>query len=415
MILSFTDTKTQHRFLLNVKPNAVCLTVEESTVYTFDRAGRLVTAVIQDRTYRRGLDNRVLCKWREAETGPLKARRRWLSEPEVEAIISQVDSDARKAAATLEQRLLAETGTQAPVRESLAWLRKIVAYDYPALCLDAERASRIYRPISILPPDQYLALVLQATEGCHYNRCSFCSFYRDRPFHIKSAAEFEKHIADVLEFLGEGRSLRKSVFLADANALCIPRDDLLPMLDLVHALIPADTSRSLRGRSPLGIYSFMDIFSERTRTSRHYAELRDRNLKRVYLGVETGCKDLLRFLHKPQTPMDIRKTVSEIKAGGLNIGVILMLGIGGDKFAQAHVQESAALLNSFPWSEGDLVFLSEFVEFPNLEYTSLARNAGIRPLTPVEVEDQYRVLRSSIRRVYSVPRIAPYNAEEFVY
>jgi radical SAM family protein len=410
MNLCFADTRTQQTFLLNVKPNAVCLTLEQSTVYTFDRAGRLVTAVIQDRTYRRGLDNRVLCKWREPG-----ARRRWLSEPEIRTFISQIGSDTGNAAAALDQCLRSGTGTKAHERdicESISWLKRIIAFDYPALCLDADRASQIYRPIGILPPDQYLAMVLQATEGCHYNRCSFCSFYHDRPFHIKSAGEFENHVAAVLGFLGEGVTLRKSVFLADANALCIPRDDLLPMLDLVNTMIPARVG--LQGGG-LHICSFMDLFSERYKTSGDYAELRAKNLKRVYLGVETGCKDLLRFLRKPQTPGDIRETVSAIKAGGLNIGVILMLGIGGDKFAQAHVRESAALLNSLPWSDGDLVFLSEFVEFPNLEYTSLARDAGIHPLTPVEAAQQYSALRNAIRRVQSVPRVSPYNTEAFIY
>ena len=45
------------------------------------------------------------------------------------------------------------------------------------------------RTIPILPPDQYLALVVQATEGCSWNKCTFCAFYKDRPFHIKHEAE----------------------------------------------------------------------------------------------------------------------------------------------------------------------------------------------------------------------------------
>jgi len=38
------------------------------------------------------------------------------------------------------------------------------------------------KPVGILPPDQYMAVVLQAAEGCAFNTCTFCDFYRDRSF-----------------------------------------------------------------------------------------------------------------------------------------------------------------------------------------------------------------------------------------
>jgi hypothetical protein len=85
-----------------------------------------------------------------------------------------------------------------------------------------------------------------------------------------------------------------------------------------------------------------------------------------------------------------------------------MLGIGRDKFAKRHVEESLALLNSLTWSTGDMVFLSEFVEFPNLEYPEMAEKAGIRALSPGEMNEQYRTIHKGIRRSDSVPKIAPY-------
>jgi hypothetical protein len=77
---------------------------------------------------------------------------------------------------------------------------------------DAARFARIYRPVSILPPDQYLALVIQATEGCSYNRCTFCDFYRDRPFRIKSAVELRHTLREVVDFFGEAMGLRGRCF-----------------------------------------------------------------------------------------------------------------------------------------------------------------------------------------------------------
>jgi radical SAM superfamily enzyme YgiQ (UPF0313 family) len=67
-----------------------------------------------------------------------------------------------------------------------AWLSHIAGWNWDRLEGEAGPfRNSIYKPVSILPPDQYLALVVQATEGCSYNECSFCTFYRDRPFRIK--------------------------------------------------------------------------------------------------------------------------------------------------------------------------------------------------------------------------------------
>ena len=77
---------------------------------------------------------------------------------------------------------------------AMQWLDAVVQWDFASLEQDARRYHRIYKPVSILPPDQYLSVVLQATEGCSYNECSFCTFYRDRKFRIKEVAEFSTHI-----------------------------------------------------------------------------------------------------------------------------------------------------------------------------------------------------------------------------
>jgi len=191
MNVSFTSTNTAQSFFLNVKNNAVSLTLNEITVYTFDRAGRLVTAVIDGRTYRRGLDNRLLCKWRERRGASWIGRRLWLSDTDARQLLEGVHDNVRSALSALERGAFeqnADLQSKSGIDEAIDWLRRVAAFDVESLARDAERMSSVYRPVTILPPDQYLSLVLQATEGCSYNRCSFCSFYRDRPFRRKQPA-----------------------------------------------------------------------------------------------------------------------------------------------------------------------------------------------------------------------------------
>jgi len=44
------------------------------------------------------------------------------------------------------------------------------------------------------PPSEADSLILQATIGCSYNRCTFCTLYRDVPFQAKDAVELERHL-----------------------------------------------------------------------------------------------------------------------------------------------------------------------------------------------------------------------------
>src|SRR5690606_30427165 len=86
---------------------------------------------------------------------------------------------------------------------------EILRWTPERLLAEKERFDQVYRPISILPPDQYLSIVLQATEGCTWNRCTFCTFYQDRPFRAKTEDEFARHVEGVRALLGKGVLMRK--------------------------------------------------------------------------------------------------------------------------------------------------------------------------------------------------------------
>jgi hypothetical protein len=194
----------------------------ESLVVAWDRGGRLYSAVDDRRTCRRGLNGRVLIKWRSA----VRRERAWATSAEADAVVDH--------AAGLAAALLAVIGKgnvlPADVRVGL---QRAARFGSAAARADAGRFGRVYRPIGILPPDQYLSLVLQATEGCSFRSCTFCEFYRDG-YRVRSASEFREHVPGVLDYLGDSLSLRsRAVFLGSANALAVPMTSLLPLFDIV--------------------------------------------------------------------------------------------------------------------------------------------------------------------------------------
>ena len=263
-----------------------------------------MTAWQNSQTCVRTLDNRIVKKWTERSSPDSWKFIRELEETERRSLLEVISRLVDELTSQLERGDLVPTvdsASEGQVRQAaLDCLRQISAWT-PALYEEQKaRFDAIYSPVSILPPDQYYSLVLQATVGCHWNRCTFCDFYRQVKFHIKTPEEFRTHMRSVKAFLGKGIRLRKSIFLGDANALVTPQEKLLEIFDLIHQEFPvvgSTLSREHPGCGPIkGIYSFLDVFTGEKKSLSDFRDLKARGLKRVYVGIETGCDELLHFL-----------------------------------------------------------------------------------------------------------------------
>jgi radical SAM superfamily enzyme YgiQ (UPF0313 family) len=290
--------------------------------------------------------------------------------------------------------------------ELLGALDLALRFDSHAAARDAAHFARVYRPIGILPPDQYLSLVLQATEGCSFGSCTFCALY-GRSYRVKDAAEFACHIGEVRDYLGASLKLRgRSIFVGAANALAIP----MPRLVTLFEVMAGELDRPGRG-----VYAFVDAFTGTRKHVDDYQVLARLGLRRVYIGLESGHDPLLEFVRKPGLSADAIETVRAVKGAGINVGVIVMIGLGGDRFEAQHAKDTATVLNEMNLGAGDLVYFSDLVEMPGTEYPVLAANHSIRPLNSAEREAQRQSIRQRLSFSGEPPRIATYDVLEFVY
>lgn len=394
---------------LHISLNAGTLTLsfDGRVNLSFDGEGRLVGAFWDEVTYRRALDNRILAKWIDPRW-PQRRRRRFLNDDERRSLIERVYT----ATVDLSTGLLFGQLTppaDAPLVEIQDWLAAVLRWDWAKLEGERHRFHSVYKPVPILPPDQYLSTVLQVTEGCSYNKCTFCTFYRDRAFRIKTGDVLQDHITAVQTFLGEGQSLRKGVFLADANAVIVAQRTLVPMLDAVNAAMPA--------AQQAGIYAFVSAPDAMHKTSADFAELRARNLRRVYVGVESGHDPLRRFLRKPGNAADVRHAIETIKAGGVAVGLIVMVGVGGERFREVHRRDTLDLLAGVPLGGDDLIYLSPFVAGADAPYVQDAEAANLGRLDENCIEQEMRNFRDRLKpwaQAHEV-RVSTYDIREFVY
>jgi len=415
MLFEFTAPALPGPIRLDLRPESAALALGADQVLSFDGAGRLLTAFRDGRLYKRGRDQRIMEKWRPWTVGRSDHVRRDLAGDEKLRLVAGVRDTIR----TVRAALPADAPPASHVR-----LEQLARWDAAAYAEERRRFQTIYRPVPILPPDQYLAMVLQATEGCHYNQCTFCNFYRGRTFYVKSPAEFHDHIAAVRAFLGAGVRLRRTIFLADANALVIPAPRLVEIFDAINAAFEAAPARlggaalaRWKADHPLGIagvYSFLDAFTGKRKTRDEFEWMAGRGLRRVYIGMESGHVPLLEFLRKPSMPADVRAVVRAAKAGGVHVGLIVMLGIGGDRYAAGHVADTLDVVNSLGLEDGDILYFSEFVDEPGSEYATHAQAAGVRALASPAVRAQARAIRAGLR-FERAPKLATYDIREFIY
>ncbi len=245
-------------------------------------------------------------------------------------------------------------------------------------------------------------MVVQATEGCTWNRCTFCNFYTDRPFRVQLPEAFTGHLNAVQDLLGRGLLLRKNLFIADGNALALSRRRLLPLLALAGKAFP--------GR-PLA--SFLDVYSGEQHDSTDWPELRELGLKRIYLGMETGHDPLLAFVNKPGSSRELASLVGVLKRARFSLGLIVMVGLGGTEYRERHAVDTLRLLATLPLSQGDLVYLSPFVEHQDGRYATARQAAGLTPMREEEVELELSWMALKIRGLGL--RAARYDIREFLY
>lgn len=386
-------TENGETITFTLKENAFNIFEEpQNNLWTYDLEGRLVGMFIDGKNYRRTLNNKYYLKLRSTIGGEHYRDIKQIPINEIKPLIEQ-------------SHILIKNNQDRLPNAFHAPLSKILKMNFTALQNSAKEFENIYLPISILPPDQYMSLVIQMTEGCNYNQCTFCNFYRDRPFKIKSADDLELHLSKVKSFFSDGINLRKSIFLADANALAVPQNRLVKSLESIHNKFPQFND----------YYSFIDVFTGLKKTVDDFKQLKYQGIKRVYLGVESGNKELMLFLNKHQLNKDIIELTHNLKKGNINVGIIFLIGAGGHKYSEKHLSESLKLLEQLPLGKGDIIYLSELYE-TNSNYKKSMAEQNIPLPTRQQIRLWSNEFKSEVKKQYPKDvQVSVYDINQFFY
>jgi radical SAM superfamily enzyme YgiQ (UPF0313 family) len=184
------------------------------------------------------------------------------------------------------------------------------------------------------PPSEGRSLIFQVTNGCSWNRCSYCEMYTDAQKKFRPRAEAEV-LAEIRQCGQQGLEPRR-VFLADGDALVLSMRRLRNILGEIRSSLPS-VSR---------VSSYCLPSNLKNKSDDELAELEALGLKIIYVGAESGDDEVLRRVDKGETHDSTVQALQRAKAAGIRTSVMILNGLGGRALSEQHALASARLANA---------------------------------------------------------------------
>ncbi|MFY0640820.1 MAG: radical SAM protein [Bermanella sp.] len=183
------------------------------------------------------------------------------------------------------------------------------------------------------PPSEARSLILQVTNGCSWNKCTFCDMYtqEQKKFRARKEEEIEQ---DIIKAAASGVPFEK-VFLADGDAMVLPMRKLEVILSLIKQHLPT-VKRVSSYCLPRNLLK---------KSVEDLVLLKNLGLDILYVGCESGDSEVLEFVSKGETYESQRDALIKIKQAGLRSSVMILNGLGGPKYSEQHAINSAKLMN----------------------------------------------------------------------
>ena len=236
------------------------------------------------------------------------------------------------------------------------------------------RRRLIYRP-----PFEAETFLLEVTEGCTWNKCTFCSMYKTQSFRVLP----EEDIREQLEVFREQNPAAGRIFLENGDAYALGTDRLLAIADLIREYLP-----------DIGIITgYASIRNIMHKTDRDLRLLREAGFTQPNIGLESGLNEALKILGKGYTAAEAEEQLLRMKAAGMEFSLNVILGSAGAPLRLENARATAELINR----TGPFLV---FKEIPHLEASSelyrMREEGEFTECSPLEYLEEEEALLSDI-------------------
>ena len=231
---------------------------------------------------------------------------------------------------------------------------------------------RTFRIGPIRPPSEAESLLLQVTNGCTWNKCKFCQLYRHTKFKAYSADSIKADIDNMVyqaqrvekyrnangtwDIDGLNRELMngtdderqcmymvanwligggENVFLQDGNTTALSSGRLTDVLIYLKQAFPSIKRITSYGRAE----NLSRVSAE------EFAELKAAGLDRIHSGFESGSDAVLKKINKGVTQQQEITAGKNVKAGGIELSIYFMPGVGGKELSEDNALGTAHVIN----------------------------------------------------------------------
>jgi radical SAM superfamily enzyme YgiQ (UPF0313 family) len=183
------------------------------------------------------------------------------------------------------------------------------------------------------PPSEARSLILQVTNGCSWNNCTFCEMYtqEQKKFRPTSA---DKVLSDI-DIAAKSSVHFEKVFLADGDAMALSMRKLIVILEEIKAKMPWVKRVS----------SYCLPRNLKNKSVEDLKQLKQLGLDILFVGCESGDDVVLNKVNKGETYDTQKDALIKIKQAGLRSSVMILNGLGGTEFTRQHALNSAKLMN----------------------------------------------------------------------
>jgi radical SAM superfamily enzyme YgiQ (UPF0313 family) len=237
-----------------------------------------------------------------------------------------------------------------------------------------------YEGIVYRPPSEARSLIIQVTIGCAHNTCIFCNMYREKEFYVRSMEDIKEDILEGCALYGDRV---EKIFLADGDALCMPTEQMIEILDFIKEQFPFVKRISSYATT-------QDILEK---SEAELEKIRKAGLELLYIGAESGDDVVLHKMAKGVTAAQIGEAGKKAKGCGFQTSVTLISGLGSRERKKEHATSSAKLISEM--KPDYLGFLTLMLEEP-APICRLVERGQFALLIPEEVMEEMEVFLSNV-------------------
>ena len=228
------------------------------------------------------------------------------------------------------------------------------------------------------PPSEGRSLIFQVTNGCSWNRCTYCDMYTQPQKKFRPRAEAEV-LAEIRACAERGLEPRR-VFLADGDALVLSMRRLRTILNEIRQCFP-----NLQRVSSYCLPSNL-----KHKSDEDLRELEALGLRLIYVGAESGDDTVLGHVDKGESHASTAQALIRARAAGIKTSVMILNGLGGRRFSEQHALASARLVNE---TQPDYLATLVLTFYGDRERFESGFDGGFEELNTVELcEEMYRFI-----------------------